>query len=166
MCCLFSAGENLSNISRGRDLGRNGVVGCDHQFACRLMDSASSTEPHIVQVLLPYHCKQIEHIILRCLRCTLPASPSYPAHETRARTHTPPLHASSTDSADRRYVHRDQVPFHAFHCLFSMESLQNMPGPNDIKNAIFRSLRFHRIFFSIEKKIAKTCPHSRKRNDY
>ena len=95
MCCLFSAGENLSNISRGRDLGRNGVVGCDHQFACRLMDSASSTEPHIVQVLLPYHCKQIEHIILRCLRCTLPASPSYPAHETRARTHTHTLHASS-----------------------------------------------------------------------
>ena len=105
--------------------------------------------------------KQIEHIILRCLRCTLPASPSYPAHETRARTHTHTLHASSTDSADRRYVHRDQVPFHAFHCLFSIESLQNLLGPNGVKTRIFGLFRFHRIFFSIEKKCAKTRPKTR-----
>ena len=43
------------------------VVGCDHQFAYTLMDSASSTEPHIVQVLLTSHCRQIEHSILRYL---------------------------------------------------------------------------------------------------
>ena len=90
MRCLFSAGVNLSNFSRGNDQRRNGVVGCDHQFAYTLMDTASSTEPHIVQVLLTSHCRQIEHSILRYLHCTLPASRSYPAsRNTRTHTHTP-----------------------------------------------------------------------------
>ena len=106
MYCLFSAGEHLSNISHGRDQRRCGVVGCDDQFAYTLMVSASSTKPHFVQFLLTSHCKQIEHTILRCLCCTLPASPSSLAsRNTRTHTHTHP-HASSTDSADRRYVHR------------------------------------------------------------
>ena len=88
----------------GRDQRRYGVVGCDHQFAYTLMDSTSSTEPHFVQVLLTSHCKQIEHIILRCLCCTLPAFPSYLAsRNTRTHTHTHTLHASSTDSADRLF---------------------------------------------------------------
>ena len=91
MRCSFSAGVNLSNFSHGNDQRRNGVVGCDHQFAYTLMDSASSTEPHFVQVLLTSHCKQIEHMILRYLHCTLPASPSYPAsRKTRTHTHTHP----------------------------------------------------------------------------
>ena len=106
MRCSFSADINLSNFSHGNDQRRrrNGVVGCDHQFAYTLMDSASSTEPHIVQVLLIMsHCRQIEHSILRYLHCTLPASRSYPAsRNTRTHTHTCTLHASSTDSADRQ----------------------------------------------------------------
>ena len=91
MRCLFSGGVNLSNFSHGNDQRRNGVVGCDHQFAYTLMDTASSTEPHIVQVLLTSHCRQIEHSILRYLHCTLLASPSYPAsRNTRTHTHTHP----------------------------------------------------------------------------
>ena len=151
MCCLFSAGENLSNISRGRDLGRNGVVGCDHQFACRLMDSASSTEPHIVQVLLPYHCKQIEHIILRCLRCTLPASPSYPAHETRARTHTHTLHASSTA------VHTDgmytgiKFRFTHFTASFRWKAFKICQDPTTSKMQFFARFDSTAYFFRSKK---------------
>ena len=160
MRCLFSAGINLSNFSHGSDQRRNSVVGCHHQFAYTLMDSASSTEPHIVQVLLTSHCRQIEHSILRYLHCTLPASPSYPAsRNTRTHTHTPFMQAEQTVQTDCMYT-GDQVPFHAFHCLFSIESLQNLLGPNDVKTRIFGLFRFHRIFFSIAKKCAKTCPET------
>ena len=120
------------------------------------MDSASSTEPHIVQVLLTSHCRQIEHSILRYLHCTLPAPPSYPAsRNTRTHTHTPFMQAVQTVQTDGMYT-GDQVPFHAFHCLFSIESPQNLLGPNGVKTRIFGLFRFHRIFFSIEKKCAKT----------
>ena len=101
MRCLFSAGVNLSNFSHGSDQRWNGVVGCDHQFANTLMDSASGTEPHIVQILLTSHCRQIEHSVLCFLHCTVPASPSYPAsRKTRTHTHTPFMQAVQTVQTD------------------------------------------------------------------
>ena len=122
------------------------------------MDSASSTEPHIVQVLLTSHCRQIERSTLRYLHCTLPASPSCPAsRNTRTHTHTPLMQAVQTVQTDCMYT-GDQVPFHAFHCLFSIESLENLLGPNGVKSRSFCVFRFHRIFFLIEKKCAKTRP--------
>ena len=108
---------------------------------------------------------QIEHSILRYLHCTLLASPSYPAsRNTRTRTHTPFMQAVQTVQTDCMYT-GDQVPFHAFHCLFSIESLQNLLGPNNVKTRIFGLFRFHRIFFSIEKKCAKTCPYPTKNSE-
>ena len=107
MRCLFSAGENLSDCSSHvSDQRRNGVIGCDHQFAYTLMDVAGITEPHIAQVLLTSHRRQIEHTItifpLSVLHVARFTPTSYFTKDERSNTDT--LHASSTDSADRLYV--------------------------------------------------------------
>ena len=156
MRCLFSAGVNLSNFSRGNDQRRNGVVGCDHQFAYTLMDSASSTEPHIAQVLLTSHCRQIEHSILRYLHCTLLASPSYPAsRNTRTPTHTPFMQAVQTVQTACTYA-EDQVPFHACHCLFSIESLFRICcDPTTSKREFFARFDSTARFFRSKKKMLR-----------
>ena len=124
MRCSFSVGEDLSNFSHGTYQRRNGVVGCDQQCAHTVMESAGSAEPHIVQVFLTSHCKQIKHIILRCLYCSLPASPSYPTlRNTRAHTQTPFMQAVQKVQTVCMYT-GDQVLFYAFHCLFSIESFK------------------------------------------
>ena len=67
--------------------------------------TVQATEPRIVQVLLTSHCRQLEHSILRYLRCTLPAPPSYPAsRNTRTHTHTPFMQAVQTVQTDCMYT--------------------------------------------------------------
>ena len=91
----------------------------------------------------------------------MPASPSYPASRN-TRTHTLIscfMQAVQTVQTDCMYT-GNQVPFHAFHCLFSIESPQNLLGRNGFKSLIFGLFCFHRIFFSIEEKCANTRPET------
>ncbi|CAM9994628.1 unnamed protein product, partial [Sphacelaria rigidula] len=95
--------------------------------------------------------KQREHIVLRCLHCTLPASLSHPTAQNTYTRAQDTQHFNNADSADCLYT-RDQVPFHDFDCLFSIESLKIRLDP--IRQ------QFHSPFFSIGKKCAKTRPQS------
>ena len=61
------------------------------------------------------------------------------------------MQAEQTVQTDGTYT-GEQVRFHVFHCLFSIESLQNLLGPNGVKTRILGLFRFHRIFISIGKK--------------
>ena len=67
------------------------------------------------------------------------------------------MQAEQTMQTDGTYT-GEQARFHVFHCLFSIESLQNLLGLNGVKTRILGLFRFHRILFRLEKKRDETRP--------
>ena len=131
------------------------VVGCDNQFAYTLMDSASSTEPHIVQVLLTSHCRQIEHSILRYLHCTLPASRSYPASQnTRTHTHTPFMQAVQTVQTEGMYT-GIKFRFTHFTASFRWKAFKICQDPTTSKMQFFARFDSTAYFFRSKKNLLR-----------
>ena len=95
--------------------------------------------------------------ILSCAVCaTLPASPSYPAsRNTRTQTHTRP-HASRTDSANRRYVHRGiKFRFTHFTASFRWKAFKICQDPTTSKMQFFARFDSTAYFFRSKKNLLR-----------